>query len=168
MFTSGVEARAEADVAALAGFVLVRQVQNYIVNLQVNYNISRASDLPTTLSPSGQDFCPQAHYFLFWFRGSAPGKSLPSRPLSCLLLKPISAHYAHCPICSPYRPTRAFVLSGYIDSVSIAAIIYHVPQLKLLRVTLPGLPSQQGQPYLAGVAPYTLLARQRTHTFPSY
>ena len=99
------------------------QVQNYIVNLQVNYNISRASDLPTTLSPSGQDFCPQAHYFLSWFRGSALGKSLPSHPLSCLLLKPISAHYAHCPICSPYRPTCASVLLGYIDSISVTTII---------------------------------------------
>ena len=32
------------------------QVQNYIANLQVNYNISRASYLPIMLSPSDQGY----------------------------------------------------------------------------------------------------------------
>jgi hypothetical protein len=100
-----------------------------IANLALlNYNTSRASDLPTTLSPSDQDFCPRAHYFSPGSEGR-PRQNLPPRSCPCLLLKPISAPYAHCPICSPYRPTRASVLSGYIDSVSVAAIIYHAPRL---------------------------------------
>lgn len=38
------------------------QAQDCNANLQVNYNTSRASDLPTTLSPSDQGFCHPAHY----------------------------------------------------------------------------------------------------------
>ena len=38
------------------------QAQNCIANLRINYNTSRASDLPTTLSPSDQGFCQLAHY----------------------------------------------------------------------------------------------------------
>jgi hypothetical protein len=58
----------------------------------------------------------------------------PLRPLSCLLLKPISAHYAYCPIGSTCRPTRASVLSGHIDSVTVTAIICHAPQQEALHV----------------------------------
>ena len=39
------------------------QEQNCITNLQVNYNTSRTSNLPTTLSPNGQGSCLKAHYF---------------------------------------------------------------------------------------------------------
>jgi hypothetical protein len=95
---------------------------------------------PFHASPSDQDSCHKAHCFLL-VREVGPRQNHPPRPLPCLLLKPISANHANCPICSPYRPTRASVLSGHIDSVSVAAIICHAPQLSLLRVTLPGLPS---------------------------
>jgi hypothetical protein len=86
----------------------------------------------------------------------------PPRPLPCLLLKPTSAHHANCPIGSTCRPTRASVLSGHIDSVTVAAIICHAPQQKLLRVTLPGLPftarptvsSRSYRPYSRSHAPY--------------
>ena len=86
----------------------------------------------------------------------------PLRPLPCLLLKPISAHHAYCPIGSAYRPTRASVLSGHIDSVTVATIICHAPQQKLLRVTLPGLPftarptvsGRSYRPYSHSHAPY--------------
>lgn len=43
-------------------FAACQQAQDCIANLQVNYNTSRASDLPTTLSPSDQGFCQLAHY----------------------------------------------------------------------------------------------------------
>ncbi len=105
-----------------------RQVQNYIVNLQVNYNTSRASDLLTTLSLRPQTFVPKDSRSVLIRRVSSE-HNLPSRPLPCLLLKPISAHYANCPICSPYRPTRASVLLGYIEGVSVASIICHAPRL---------------------------------------
>jgi hypothetical protein len=49
----------------------------------------------------------------------------PLYPLPCLLLKPISAHYAHCPIGSAYRLIYISVLSGHIDSITITAIIYY-------------------------------------------
>ena len=54
-------------------------------------------------------------------------KTIASRPYFCLLHKPTRYLIAICLI--PYcRPTRASVLSGYIDSVTVAAIIYHAPQ----------------------------------------
>jgi hypothetical protein len=115
------------------------QEQNCIANLQVNYNTSRVGYSLPRFPPVIKAFARRLTV-LSWFEGSVPGKNLPLRPLPCLLLKPISAHHAHCPICSHYRPTRASVLSGHIDSVSVAAIICHAPQLSLLRVTLPGLP----------------------------
>ena len=59
-----------------------------------------------------------------------------------LLLKPIS--FALSPELN--KPTRAFVLLGHIDSVvgplepSIAAIIYHAPQLLLVLASCFALP----------------------------
>jgi hypothetical protein len=103
------------------------------------YNTRESDQPPSTLPPSGQDYCPRAHYILLVQRDRT-GQYSPPRPLPCLLLKPTSAHHANCPISFACRPTRASVLSGHIDSVSVAAIICHASQWLLLRVTLPGLP----------------------------
>jgi hypothetical protein len=103
------------------------------------YNTRESDKPPSTLPPSGQGCCPKAHYFPPGLEGSYAQYS-PPRPLPCLLLKPTSAHHANCPIGFACRPTRASVLSGHIDSVSVAAIICHASQRLLLRVTLPGLP----------------------------
>jgi hypothetical protein len=46
-----------------------------------------------------------------------------------------------------YRLTYTSVLSGYIDSVSVTAIIYHAPCFEALCVTLYSL-LVQGQLYL--------------------
>jgi hypothetical protein len=110
-------------------------LQNYTV-----YNIRGSSQLPPRF-PLG------LRTFAIWLTISSPSSGgsyedryNPPRPLTCLLLKPTLAHYANCPISSACRLTRASVLSGHINSVSIAAIIYHASQRLLLRVTLPGLP----------------------------
>jgi hypothetical protein len=58
-------------------------------------------------------------------------EALPPRPTCSLLLKPISTSF--CPL---YRPTCASVLSGHIDSVTVAVIIRHAPGFEALRVTL--------------------------------
>lgn len=60
------------------------QVQNYIANLQVNYNTSKASNLLTALSPRIKTLAHRLTIFL-WFEGSTRSKASP---------------YALCPVCS--------------------------------------------------------------------
>ncbi len=64
--------------------VACRQVQNYIANLQVNYNTSKASNLLTALSPRIKTLAYRLTIFL-WFEGSTRSKASP---------------YALCPVCS--------------------------------------------------------------------
>ena len=109
------------------------QVQNCIANLQVNYNTSRASYLPTTL-PRRPDkiIAPKSSPLAAYFERKVQGQNLPLRPLPCLLLKPVSTR---SPLLrSTYRPTRASVLSSHIEGVvschqAIASIICCAPWL---------------------------------------
>jgi len=64
---------------------------------------------------------------------------------------------------------RAHPSSRAVQKVSLSPPLYAAPRgSEPFRAALPGLPSPQGRPRLAGVALYTPLARQRTNVFPSY
>jgi hypothetical protein len=103
------------------------QVQNCIANLRINYNTSRASNLPTTLSHRpGKSIAPKGSLLAACFERKAQEQNLPLRPLSCLLLKPVSTR-SPLPR-SAYRPTHVSVLSSHIEGVischqAIASII---------------------------------------------
>jgi len=147
--------------------------KNRIV-LSLGLYTSKASYLLTTLSSSPSVYCPKAHFRRRASRGQFRSTTSPYALYPCLLLKPISTHYANCPISSPCRPTRASVLSSHIEGlITSLSVLVQWPPLyaaphgyEPLRATLPDLSSPQGRPRLAGVANYTPLARQRIATFP--
>jgi hypothetical protein len=92
------------------------QAQNCIANIRINYNTSRASNLPTTLSHRpGKTIAPKGSLLAACFERKAQEQILPLRTLSCLLLKPVSTR-SPLPR-SAYRPTRASVLSSHIEGV---------------------------------------------------
>ena len=84
---------------------------------------------------------PYKHTFPLWPVGLPRSKVQARSPCSIhsLLLKPIIGSLPCKPSCLLvflpfYRPTCASVLSGHIDSVTVAAIICHAPGFEALRV----------------------------------
>lgn len=99
--------------------------------------------------------------------GSRPGQTFPHIPPAVYSLSQTCPTLARAELGAQSDRHTHPVLSGHLDSVSVATIRCLAPEVTFLRDTLPGLPSHQGRLCLAALLEHCLRPYDSILAFPT-